>query len=229
MNRMVTRSAIMLLMALPAQPAAACDQLASFTAEIRPLLTKYCLDCHGAEEQTAGLRLDVLPFDLQDEQTTDRWIRVYDKLRTGQMPPEGSERPPQDDVTAATQRLHAELHAASLDHQQKHGRVVLRRLNSTEYENIIRDLLGTDVNLKQMLPDDNQAAGFDNVSAFLDVSATHQLLYQEAAEKAIYSTIPPHPPILFRDRRTGREMSERGPNFRQTLTRSCRLDRKSVV
>ena len=38
----------------------------------------------------------------------------------------------------------------------------------------------------------------------LDVSATHQLLYQEAAERAILSVVPPHPPIPFTDRRTGK-------------------------
>ena len=38
--------------------------------------------------------------------------------------------------------LKKELHAASLEHQQKTGRVLIRRLNATEYENTMRDLLG---------------------------------------------------------------------------------------
>ena len=100
-------------------------------------------------------------------------------------------------------RLKDALHAASLDRQRKYGRVVVRRLNGTEYENTVRDLLGNDVNLKELLPEDNSTSGFDNVSAALDVSASHQILYQEAAERAVMSVIPPHPPVPFRDRRTG--------------------------
>jgi hypothetical protein len=85
------------------------------------------------------------------------------------------------------------------------------------------------VRLKELLPEDNAVAGFDNVGSALDVSATHQLLYQEAAEKAISAVIPPHPPLPFSDRRTGREMSEKGPNFRQTLTRSCLLKDDALI
>ncbi len=110
-----------------------------------------------------------------------------------------------------------QLHAASLERQQKKGRVVLRRLNGTEYENTLRDLLGTSVALKEMLPEDNTAAGFDNVSSGLDLSATHFLLYQEAAAKAVASAVPINPPIPFSDMRTGREMTEKGPNFKQGL------------
>ena len=43
-----------------------------------------------------------------------------------------------------------------------------------------------------------------------------------AAAKAVNSVIPVHPPIPFSDMRTGRAMSEKGPNFKQTLNRSAR-------
>jgi len=45
------------------------------------------------------------------------------------------------------------------------GRVVLRRLNRVEYENTVRDLLGITVNLKEQLPQDGAADGFDNAGA----------------------------------------------------------------
>ena len=47
--------------------------------------------------------------------------------------------------------------------QQQRGRVVVRRLNGTEYENTVRDLLGTRVALKDLLPGDSSVAGFDIV------------------------------------------------------------------
>lgn len=199
------------------------DAAASFKAKVKPLIEAHCIDCHGPDVQKAGLRLDTLAGDFRDPQSAATWVRVHDKLVAGEMPPKKRERPAQANLDAATQLLKRELHTASLERQQKKGRVTVRRLNGTEYENTIRELLGTRVSLKDMLPEDNSAAGFDNVGAVLDLSPTHVLLYQTAAEKAIASTAPVHPPIKFSDQRTGRTMSEKGPNFQQTLDRSCYL------
>ncbi len=214
---------------LGSQNASGQELTAAFKAKVKPLIEAHCIDCHGPDVQKANLRLDNLSPDLRDERTAATWAAVHDKLVTGAMPPKKRERPEKAILEAATGWLHTELHAASLDRQRKHGRVVVRRLNGTEYENTIRDLLGTHVKLKEMLPEDNSVAGFDNVGAVLDVSATHQLLYQEAAEKAVRSVVPPHPPIPFSDRRTGKEMSEKGPNFKQTLTRSCLLKDDALI
>lgn len=205
------------------------DLSASFKAQVKPLLENHCVACHGPEVQKANLRLDTLRPDLRDQRNLAIWSTVHDKLTAGEMPPPKRERPPTDELQAATVWLKRELHTASLERQRKHGRVDVRRLNNTEYENTLRDLLGTGINLKELLPEDNTVAGFDNISAALDVSGTHQLLYLEAAEKAVASVIPPHPPIPFSDRRTGKEISQKGPNFQQTLTRSCLLREDALV
>lgn len=202
---------------------------AGFKAKVRPLIEAHCIDCHGPDVQKGNLRLDNLSADVRDARTAERWVGVHDRIRDGSMPPKKRERPGADEVKTATGYLHSELHAASLERQQKKGRVLVRRLNGTEYENTIRDLLGTHANLKELLPEDNSVAGFDNVSSALEVSATHQLQYQEAAEKAVLSVVPPHPPIPFSDKRTGKEMSEKGSNFKQTLTRSCMVKDDSLI
>jgi mono/diheme cytochrome c family protein len=222
------RAALALLATFALGAPARADE-AAFKAKVTPLVEAHCLGCHGPDTQKADLRLDTLKPDLTDARAAATWTRVYDKLASGEMPPKKRERPARADLDAATAALRTGLHAASLARQQKDGRVAVRRLNGTEYENTIRDLLGTRVRLKELLPEDNSAAGFDNVGAALDVSATHQLQYLEAAEKAVLSVVPPHPPVPFRDRRTGKEMTEKGPNFKQTLTRSCRLDGDALV
>src|SRR5439155_19987126 len=51
----------------------------------------------------------------------------------------------------------------------------------------------------------------------------------EAAEKAVMAVIPPQTPAPFSDRRTGKEVSQKGPNFRETLTRSCLLKDDALV
>ena len=191
----------------------ASGQAAAFEDAVRPLIENHCITCHGPEVQKAKLRLDNLQPDLQDERIMATWATVYDKLVTGEMPPKKRERPAHDELQPATMWLKKELHAASLEHQQKTGRVLIRRLNGTEYENTMRDLLGMNVKLKDRLPDEGTVAGFDNIGAALDVSATHQRLYQDLADKAIAAVIPTRPPIPFSDMRTGKEIAMGFPEF----------------
>jgi hypothetical protein len=200
-----------------------------FDTVIKPLLEERCFDCHDEQTHKAGLRLDNLQPDFRDQKTSDIWVNVFDKMVSGAMPPKKKERIPAPQLQVATKLIGDALQYTSLERQQKQGRVVVRRLNGTEYENTLRDLLGTKVALKELLPDDNTVAGFDNVSSGLDLSATHFLRYQEAAAKAVQSVIPVNPPIPFSDTRTGREMTEKGSNFKQGLGRNSKLVGDALV
>ena len=50
------------------------------------------------------------------------------------------------------------------------GRVVLRRLNRSEYGNTIRDLTGFHENVSEDLPPDDTGYGFDTIGEVLSVS-----------------------------------------------------------
>ncbi|MCX7418402.1 MAG: DUF1592 domain-containing protein [Planctomycetia bacterium] len=82
--------------------------------------------------------------------------------------------------------------------QMGRERVVLRRLNRTEYQNTVRDLLGIDVDLKELLPLDSSAGGFDNVGEALHISSFLMDRYLEAADKALSIAIAnlPQPPLV---------------------------------
>ncbi|MBK8094652.1 MAG: DUF1592 domain-containing protein [Verrucomicrobiaceae bacterium] len=190
--------------------------------KVRPLLDAHCIECHGEDVQKGKLRLD-------GQVSLSTWVKVHDRIAAGEMPPKKSEQPLPALRDASLQILHDALHADSLEKQRTQGRVLVRRLNSTEYENTVRGLVGTQVKLKELLPEENSAGGFDNVSAVLDLSSTHLLLYQEAAEKAVASAIPIHPHLPLKDRRTGRQIADNGNNFKQTLTRSCMLKGDALV
>jgi mono/diheme cytochrome c family protein len=228
----INRSACVLLAIAAlswAGQAAAKDPAQPFAPALKPYLEAHCLDCHGPDSQRAGLRLDTLPVDLREQAAMSAWVKVRDKVSAGDMPPKKRERPPQADSESVVRALDQALHAASLDRQQKQGRVGVRRLNSTEFENTVRDLVGTKINLKDLLPEDGTSAGFDNVSATLDISATHLLRYQEAAEKAIMSVVPTRPHVPFSDKRTGRQISEKGQNFYLRKGLTWRLQDDSLV
>lgn len=201
----------------------------TLTVQLKSLIDGHCVHCHGADTQKARLRLDTLPDDLSDPTIARRWEKVFDKIESGDMPPKSEERPPEVLLTAAKKLLREQLHQGSLRRQHEEGRVVVRRLNGTEYENTLHDLLGINVPLRELLPEDSSSAGFDNVSVGLDLSATHFLRYQEAAARAISAVLPVHPPIPFSDTRTGLDMTKKGPNFNEGLGRNSKLIGESLV
>jgi hypothetical protein len=219
----------MLLVSFVGSCALSAQAAEPLSAQLQPLLASHCLGCHGADTQESGLRLDTLSTDLNDAAAARRWEKVFDKLSAGEMPPKSEDRPPEELLRSAIGTLRDHLHRASLQRQEREGRVLIRRLNNVEYENTLHDLLGINVPLKELLPEDSTTAGFDNVSTGLDLSATHFLRYQEAAARAISAVVPPHPPIPFSDTRTGLDMTKKGPNFNEGLGRNSKLQGDTLI
>ncbi len=119
---------------------AALNSAAAATATLSPFFTKHCTECHDAATKKGGLDLTSLRPDFADAETSARWVKVHDRIESGEMPPKKSERPPAADVKAVTAYLDEQLHAASLERQKAEGRVASRRMNRTEYENTLRGL-----------------------------------------------------------------------------------------
>ena len=202
---------------------------APFEPQLRQFLDEHCVVCHGAAVQKSRLRLDQLPGTFGDKNVAATWVKVLDKLSRGEMPPKEQPRPAEAETRSIIDGLYRHLHDASLNRQKREGRVVLRRLNRTEYETTLRDLLATPVEVKDALPDDNIAAGFDNVSAVLDISPAHLLRYQDAAEKSVRAVIPKRPAVSIRERRTGRQVTEKLKLYQELLGKSARLDGDTLV
>ncbi len=60
--------------------------------------------------------------------------------------------------------------------------LAMRRLNRSEYDNTVRDLLGTDLRPAENFPIDDSFGGFDNNGAVLTMSLLHTEMYEGAAE-----------------------------------------------
>ena len=75
------------------------------------------------------------------------------------------------------------------------GYVPVERLNRTEYAASVKDLLGVDVNEKDILPQDVQVEGFDNIASVLTTSPAFLDQYLDAArriaKKAVGDMAPP--------------------------------------
>jgi len=153
----------------PARPPTGPTSPAPPTASLRPVLDKYCVTCHNTRLKTAGLQLDALDPERVDADA-DTWEKVARKLRTREMPPAGAPRPDRDTYERTTSALEAALDRAAAAHPNP-GRVIVHRLNRTEYTNAVRDLLALEIDGRSLLPaDEPDQQGFDNVAGVLSVS-----------------------------------------------------------
>jgi mono/diheme cytochrome c family protein len=160
---------------------------------VRAFFTKHCYECHGQDAEDGRLRLDQLPAEFSSKQQVEGWTAVLDKLQSGAMPPKKKPQPPQAERKQVQDWVRAGLVAADQARQRSEGRVVLRRLNRAEYENTVRDLLGIDTDLKELLPEDDSAGGFDNNADALRLSPILMERYLETADLALDAAIAHDP------------------------------------
>ena len=192
---------------LSAQAPAASEPRAAAPADAaassRQLLDRYCVTCHNDRLETAGLSLQEIDT-LHVAEGAATWEKVIRKLRTGTMPPSNRPQPSAGARRAALEWLETSLDAASEANPNPGRTETLRRLNRTEYQNAIRDLLALDVDASALLLPDESGHGFDNVTvgnlspALLDryISAARRIsrlavgARQESVESAVIR-VPP--------------------------------------
>ncbi len=121
----------------------------------RPVLNKFieahCLDCHDTATKESGLVLDgLIAADIG--KNSEAWEKVVRRLTARQMPPNDATRPKETEYEAAVSGLEIALDAAAAKHPNPGRTETFRRLNRTEYQNTIRDLLAVEVDVASLLP-----------------------------------------------------------------------------
>ena len=145
-----------------AQPSSPIGAVSAASSQ-RQTLDRYCVTCHNQRLVTAGLKLD--DADVANPGTgAEIWEKVVRKLRTGMMPPPNMPQPSMDDRVALLSWLETSLDKAAAAKPNPGRTETLRRLNRTEYQNAIRDLLAVDIDAASLLPADESGHGFDNVT-----------------------------------------------------------------
>jgi len=158
------------------------DPVRASDASGRALLDRYCVTCHNQRLKTAGLAFDLVDVARVADHA-DVWEKVVRKLRMGMMPPAGSPRP--ESVAAGTfvTWLEAELDKAGAAKPDPGRTETFHRLNRAEYDNVVRDLLGVDVDVRSLLPADDASYGFDNIAGVLKLNESLFESYLSAAQK----------------------------------------------
>jgi hypothetical protein len=181
-------------LAVSVAPVAAAEPAADYAARVRPLLEKFCFDCHSGGQPEADLDLAGFRTPQDLVRNRKRWDSVLRVLRSGEMPPEGNTAPNADGRETLIREIEAVFIEADRNVERDPGRVTVRRLNRVEYRNTVRDLVGVDFNPAESFPSDDIGHGFDNIGDVLTLSPVLMERYLAAAESIMQRAILPDPP-----------------------------------
>src|SRR5437899_10203092 len=124
----------------------------------KTFVTRYCASCHNDRLKRGGLTLDAA-VSQEIGQTPEVWEKVVRKVRARQMPPIGLPRPDEATYEITISSLEKSLDRAAAVNPNPGRTETLRRLNRTEYQNAIRDLLAVEVDVASLLPADDSSYG----------------------------------------------------------------------
>src|SRR5271170_2822095 len=125
---------------------------ATFSKSVQPFFAKNCIACHNAKVKMGGIDFGAYANagDIaQDRPTLEKALR---KLEAGEMPPPARPRPDAAELSVATKWIDNELNRTEPDGS---ARTWTRRLNRSEYNRTVRDLLGVDIQAANDFPPDD--------------------------------------------------------------------------
>ena len=156
-----------------------------FQEEVKPLLQSHCFRCHGQKKQKGDLRLDTLDPNIVQGTSAERWHDVLNNINLGEMPPEDESQLSPDERRKLVGWLTEELQKAAKARRGTGQQVVMRRLNRTEYQYTMMDLLGLEMDYSGGFPSDGRSSeGFKNNGASLSMTALQIENYIKIARQA---------------------------------------------
>lgn len=186
------RTLPLLALFLAAGPTRGGDLSARWEDDIWPILDLHCIDCHGEGISKGDFDLEDYPDIASMQADRETWKRVRTNLEHHLMPPPDEWQPERTDRQAVIDWIDAAVFPVDPAHPDP-GRVTLRRLNRIEYQNTLRDLLGVEVKVIDLLPPDDTGYGFDTIGDVLTLSPAHLERFLEAARVALDQALHPEP------------------------------------
>lgn len=184
----------------------------SFAADPQALFERYCYDCHGDGLSKGGVSIEKLLEAGDSSDHRHDWLSAWKIVRHELMPPADEDQPTPEERQAIVRWIEDARFGVDRENPDP-GRVTIRRLNRMEYEHSIQDLFGTEISmeetfssdasvartrLRDMLPPDDTAFGFDNIGDFQTMSPALLEKYFNIAEFVVghvVSTEGPQVPI----------------------------------
>lgn len=189
-----------------------------FNEKIRPMLVKYCLDCHDPDdEDNESPFLEAVTLD-DIRKYRHAWKSTAAQLRNRTMPPKRKKKQPTEfERIEVSTWIDNYLRESALGMPEYAGAITTRRLNRDEYNNTIRDLVGLDLGFSDSFPvDGGGGEGFDNNGETLFLPPLLMERYLESAQQILdKAVILPKFEISF-------DGSEMNPAFSNTPEREIK-------
>ena len=131
------RTARTLLIASLAGLASRVADAAGPSPQVYGFIQAHCAECHDSATTEAGLDLTTLAFDPTDRANVALWVRVHDRVRASEMPPDYQPRPAAAEVESFATAIGEAITEFEQATATREGRSVQRRLNRYEYENAL--------------------------------------------------------------------------------------------
>jgi hypothetical protein len=163
------------------------------------MVNNRCEKCHNSTDWAGSLAMDTLDLSHAG-QDPEVWEKAIAKLRSRLMPPAGAAQPAQADVDTVVDFLEATVDNSAKDHRA--GHVPIQRLSRNEFASSVKELVGVDVDPKQILPTEIEVDGFSNIAGALVISPSFMEQYLSAARKvaqrAIGEPVPKMESVFYR-------------------------------
>lgn len=180
---------------------------------IRAFLNEHCIACHDGDSAEGGLDLVALRGTLDAPGEMSRWIRIFDRVHAGEMPPKDADRPKRQEVSEFLGATRKWLSTHQRDQWQTLGRVRGRRLTNLQLERTLHDLLGIDIPLADQMPEEPRTNGFTTVADGQPMShfqiQKHLEVVDIALDEAFRRAVLPNED--WKKTFSGKELSRRNP------------------
>ena len=188
----------------------------AFPDTLKAFLSDHCVKCHDGEDGEGGLDLTALQGPLDAPGEMARWIRIFDRVRAGEMPPKDADRPKQKARGEFLDATRKWLSTHQREQWQTLGRVRGRRLTNLQLERTLHDLLGIDIPLAKLMTEEPRTNGFTTVADGQPMShfqiQNHLEVVDVALDEAFRRVVLPNPD--WKKRFSAKELVRKNPSRR---------------
>ncbi len=148
-------------------------------------LKSHCVDCHSGEGAEGRLDLETLSAAVTSRDVEARWVRIYDQIKSGVMPPREAKQPDPQQKAAFLKSLESRLVEFRNVDDAAHGRVRGRRLTRNELASTLQDLLGIDARVGALLTEEAPSAQYSTVADQQTISHFHLEDHLRAVDRGL--------------------------------------------
>ena len=153
------------------------------------LVQHHCFRCHNPEKKKGKVDLESFASAKAPLKNIKLWRHALNMAEERTMPPDGKKQPTEQERQDIIAWLQGSLEDSYALMPDDPGKTVVRRLNRTEYENTLNELLHIDEAHGADIPLESVGYGFDNIAELLNVPPLLMEKYLATARAAVDKAI----------------------------------------